>query len=140
MLSALPAEDAPCISAKTGLNVEQVLAAIVDMVPPPKGEINRPLKALIFDSVYDNYKGALSYVRVVDGIVKPGMRIRYMATGNEFEVTEVGVFSPSLQPIDALEAGEVGYISASIKNVHETEGRRYHNRCPESGGRAPARI
>ena len=115
----LPAEDAPCISAKTGLNVEQVLAAIVDMVPPPKGEINRPLKALIFDSVYDNYKGALSYVRVVDGIVKPGMRIRYMATGNEFEVTEVGVFSPSLQPIDALEAGEVGYISASIKNVRE---------------------
>ena len=117
----LPAEDAPCISAKTGLNVEQVLAAIVDMVPPPKGEINRPLKALIFDSVYDNYKGALSYVRVVDGIVKPGMRIRYMATGNEFEVTEVGVFSPSLQPIDALEAGEVGYISASIKNVRETK-------------------
>lgn len=91
------------------------------MVPPPKGEINRPLKALIFDSVYDNYKGALSYVRVVDGIVKPGMRIRYMATGNEFEVTEVGVFSPSLQPIDALEAGEVGYISASIKNVRETK-------------------
>ena len=117
----LPAEDAPCISAKTGLNVEQVLAAIVDMVPPPKGEINRPLKALIFDSVYDNYKGALSYVRVVDGIVKPGMRIRYMATGNEFEVTEVGVFSPSLQPIDALEAGEVGYISASIKIVRETK-------------------
>ena len=117
----LPTEDAPCISAKTGLNVEQVLAAIVDMVPPPKGEINRPLKALIFDSVYDNYKGALSYVRVVDGIVKPGMRIRYMATGNEFEVTEVGVFSPSLQPIDALEAGEVGYISASIKNVRETK-------------------
>lgn len=117
----LPAEDAPCISAKTGLNVEQVLAAIVDMVPPPKGEINSPLKALIFDSVYDNYKGALSYVRVVDGIVKPGMRIRYMATGNEFEVTEVGVFSPSLQPIDALEAGEVGYISASIKNVRETK-------------------
>ena len=117
----LPAEDAPCISAKTGLNVEQVLAAIVDMVPPPKGEINRPLKALIFDSVYDNYKGALSYVRVVDGIVKPGLRIRYMATGNEFEVTEVGVFSPSLQPIDALEAGEVGYISASIKNVRETK-------------------
>ena len=117
----LPAENAPCISAKTGLNVEQVLAAVVDSVPPPNGDINKPLKALIFDSVYDNYKGALSYVRVVDGIVKPGMKIRYMATGNEFEVTEVGIFSPTLMPIDALEAGEVGYISASIKNVRETK-------------------
>ena len=117
----LPAENAPCISAKTGLNVEQVLAAVVDIVPPPNGDINKPLKALIFDSVYDKYKGALSYVRVVDGIVKPGMKIRYMATGNEFEVTEVGIFSPTLMPIDALEAGEVGYISASIKNVRETK-------------------
>lgn len=117
----LPAENAPCISAKTGLNVEQVLAAVVDTVPPPSGDINKPLKALIFDSVYDNYKGALSYVRVVDGVVKPGMKIRYMATGNEFEVTEVGIFSPTLMPIDALEAGDVGYISASIKNVRETK-------------------
>ena len=117
----LPAENAPCISAKTGLNVEQVLAAVVDTVPPPSGDINKPLKALIFDSVYDNYKGALSYVRVVDGVVKPGMKICYMATGNEFEVTEVGIFSPTLMPIDALEAGEVGYISASIKNVRETK-------------------
>ena len=117
----LPAENAPCISAKTGLNVEQVLAAVVDTVPPPNGDINKPLKALIFDSVYDNYKGALSYVRVVDGVVKPGMKIRYMATGNEFEVTEVGIFSPTLMPIDALEAGEVGYISASIKTVRETK-------------------
>ena len=103
----LPAENAPCISAKTGLNVEQVLAAVVDIVPPPNGDINKPLKALIFDSVYDNYKGALSYVRVVDGVVKPGMKIRYMATGNEFEVTEVGIFSPTLMPIDALEAAMV---------------------------------
>ena len=117
----LPAENAPCISAKTGLNVEQVLEAFVDIVLPPNGDINKPLKALIFDSVYDNYKGALSYVRVVDGVVKPGMKIRYMATGNEFEVTEVGIFSPTLMPIDALEAGEVGYISASIKNVRETK-------------------
>ena len=117
----LPAENARCISAKTGLNVEQVLEAVVDIVPPPNGDINKPLKALIFDSVYDNYKGALSYVRVVDGVVKPGMKIRYMATGNEFEVTEVGIFSPTLMPIDALEAGEVGYISASIKNVRETK-------------------
>ena len=117
----LPAENAPCISAKTGLNVEQVLAAVVDIVPPPNGDINKPLKALIFDSEYDNYKGALSYVRVVDGVVKPGMKICYMATGNEFEVTEVGIFSPTLMPIDALEAGEVGYISASIKNVRETK-------------------
>ena len=117
----LPAENAPCISAKTGLNVEQVLAAVVDLVPPPSGDINKPLKALIFDSVYDNYKGALSYVRVMDGVVKPGMKIRYMATGNEFEVTEVGIFSPTLMPTEVLEAGEVGYISASIKNVRETK-------------------
>ncbi len=117
----LPAENAPCISAKTGLNVEQVLAAVVDLVPPPSGDISKPLKALIFDSVYDNYKGALSYVRVIDGVVKPGMKIRYMATGNEFEVTEVGIFSPTLMPTEVLEAGEVGYISASIKNVRETK-------------------
>lgn len=117
----LSAENAPCISAKTGLNVEQVLAAVVDLVPPPSGDINKPLKALIFDSVYDNYKGALSYVRVMDGVVKPGMKIRYMATGNEFEVTEVGIFSPTLMPTEVLEAGEVGYISASIKNVRETK-------------------
>ena len=117
----LPAEDAPRISAKMGTNVDQVLARVVELVPPPKGDREAPLKALIFDSVYDNYKGALSYVRVMEGRVAPGMRIRYMATGKEFDVTEVGVFTPALKSIEALEAGEVGYICASIKTVSETK-------------------
>jgi len=117
----IPAEDAPKISAKNGLNVEQVLAQIVDLVPPPTGDSEAPLKALIFDCVYDNYKGALSFVRVVDGSVRAGQRIRSMATGREFEVTEVGVFTPSLVPTEALSAGEVGYIAASIKSVAETK-------------------
>ncbi len=117
----LPAEDAPCISAKNGTNVEAVLAKIVEAVPPPQGDENAPLQALIFDSIYDNYKGALSYVRVKNGQVKAGMRIRSMATGKEFDVTEVGIFSPALKPTDCLRAGEVGYISASIKSVAETK-------------------
>ena len=117
----LPAEDAPLISAKNGINIDQVLAKIVDTVPPPTGDTEAPLQALIFDSIYDNYKGALSYVRVKAGIVKPGMRIRYMATGREFDVTEVGVFTPSLVPTDSLSAGEVGYIAASIKSVADTK-------------------
>ncbi|MGN0791801.1 MAG: translation elongation factor 4 [Christensenellales bacterium] len=117
----LPAEDAPLISAKNGINIDQVLAKIVETVPPPSGDTDAPLQALIFDSIYDNYKGALSYVRVKSGTVKPGMRIRYMATGREFDVTEVGVFTPSLVPTDSLGAGEVGYISASIKSVADTK-------------------
>ena len=116
----IPAEDAPRVSAKTGLNVEQVLARIVTDFPAPKGYTEKPLRALIFDSFYDNYKGALSYVRIMDGVVRAGDRIRFMHTGNEFDVTEVGVFSPSLKPTDELSAGEVGYISASIKSVAET--------------------
>ncbi len=117
----LPAEEAPCISAKNGLNVEEVLEQIVTQIPPPQGDANAPLQALIFDSIYDNYKGALSYVRVKEGTVKPGMRIRYMATGREFDVTEVGVFTPALMPCEELTAGEVGYISASIKSVADTK-------------------
>ncbi|MDD6887090.1 MAG: translation elongation factor 4, partial [bacterium] len=117
----IPAEDAPCISAKSGLHVEQVLAQIVDKVPAPTGDASAPLKALIFDCYYDNYKGALSYVRVVDGVVRAGDRIRSMATGNEFDVTEVGVFLPQLKPAAELSAGEVGYIAASIKSVAETK-------------------
>ena len=117
----LPAEDAPQVSAKTGLNVEQVLERIVTDFPAPTGEAEAPLRALIFDSYYDNYKGALSYVRIMDGVVRPGDRIRFMHTGNEFDVTEVGVFSPSLKSTKELSAGEVGYISASIKSVAETK-------------------
>ena len=117
----IPAEDAPQISAKSGLNVDTVLAQIVDAVPPPKGDADAPLSALIFDCFYDNYKGALSYVRVFNGTVRPGMRIRSMATGNEFDVTEVGAFTPVMRPTEELSAGEVGYIAASIKSVAETK-------------------
>ena len=117
----LPAEDAPLISAKTGLNVEDVLERIVSDIPAPRGDADAPLKALIFDSLYDNYKGALSYVRIVEGTVKPGDRIRFMHSGNEFDVTEVGIFNPRWQPVKELTAGEVGYISASIKSVAETK-------------------
>ena len=117
----IPAEDAPCISAKNGVNIEQVLAHIVERVPAPKGDPGAPLAALIFDCLYDNYKGALSYVRVKEGTVRAGDRIRSMATGNEFDVTEVGVFTPQLRPVEELTAGEVGYIAASIKSVAETK-------------------
>ncbi len=117
----IPAEDAPCISAKNGVNIEQVLAHIVERVPAPKGDPGASLAALIFDCLYDNYKGALSYVRVKEGTVRAGDRIRSMATGNEFDVTEVGVFTPQLRPVEELTAGEVGYIAASIKSVAETK-------------------
>lgn len=117
----IPADNAPFISAKTGLNVEAVLEQIAETVPPPEGDENRPLKALIFDCYYDNYKGALSYVRIFDGRVAPGMKIRSMATGREFDVTEVGIFSPQPKAVDELCAGEVGYIAASIKSVEETK-------------------
>jgi len=117
----IEAMNAPRISAKVGTNVPAVLAAIVELIPPPEGDPEGPLTALVFDCIYDNYKGALSYVRVFDGTVKEGMRIRSMATGHEFEVTEVGVFTPAPQPTDELTAGEVGYIAASIKSVAETK-------------------
>ncbi len=117
----IPADDAPCISAKNGVNIEQVLSAIVERVPAPKGDPEEPLAALIFDCLYDNYKGALSFVRVMDGTVRAGERIRSMATGNEFDVTEVGVFTPQMRPVEELTAGEVGYIAASIKSVAETK-------------------
>lgn len=116
----LPAEDAPMVSAKEGLNIESVLNAIVEQLPPPHGEENAPLKALIFDSMYDNYKGAICNIRVVDGKVSAGMRIRMMANGKEFDVTEVGVFNPNMTPVKELCAGDVGYLAASIKNVKDT--------------------
>lgn len=116
----IDAEDALLTSAKEGIGIEEVLEAIVNKIPPPKGDENKPLKALIFDSFYDNYKGAISFVRVVDGIVKPGMRIKMFSTGKVFEVTEVGMFRPNLYPVEELKAGEVGYIAASIKNVKDT--------------------
>ena len=117
----LEAMDAPRISAKSGLNVEAVLEEIVKKVPPPTGDENKPLKALIFDSFYDNYRGAISYVRLKEGKVKVGDTILMMSTGKTFTVTEVGYFRPgSYIPADVLKAGQVGYIAASVKNVSDT--------------------
>jgi len=117
----LDAEDAPLISAKEGIGIKEVLEAIAQRVPPPEGDEEAPLRALVFDSFYDNYKGVICYIRVKEGMVKPGMRIRMMATGKEFEVTEVGTFRPYLVPGDALLAGDVGYLTDSIKNVRDTQ-------------------
>ncbi len=116
----IPAQDAPCISAKSGLNVDQVLERIVSDVPAPSGDANAPLQCLIFDSFYDNYKGAVSYVRVKNGSVKPGEEILFMATGKKFVVTEVGYFGAGRYiPATELSAGEVGYIAASVKVVSD---------------------
>lgn len=116
----LDASDAPLVSAKEGINIERVIEAIIEKLPAPRGEEDAPLKALIFDSLYDNYKGAICNVRIVDGSVKAGDRIRFMSNGKEFEVTEVGVFAPGIYPVKELRAGDVGYIAASIKNVKDT--------------------
>lgn len=116
----LPADEAPAVSAKEGTNIEAVLEQIVEQIPAPSGDENAPLKALIFDSYYDNFKGAVSLVRIVDGKVKKGDKIKFFTTGKEFDVTEVGIFNPAAKECDVLMAGDVGYISASIKNVSET--------------------
>ena len=117
----LEAQDAPQISAKTGLNVEQVLEAIVEKIPAPDGDPEAPLKALIFDSLYDSYKGVIVFCRIMEGTVKKGTAIRMMATGAEAEVVEVGYFGAGqFIPSDELSAGMVGYITASIKNVRDT--------------------
>ena len=117
----LEAADAPQISAKTGLNVDEVLEAIVHKLPAPDGDENEPLQALIFDSVYDSYRGVIVFVRLMNGTVRKGDRIRFMATGAVEEVVETGYFAPGrMIPGDGLSAGEVGYITASIKNVRDT--------------------
>lgn len=116
----IPAENAPCISAKSGLNIEEVLERIVTDFNPPKGDINKPLKSLIFDSIYDNYKGAVSYVRVVEGSIKVGDEILFMGANKKSVVTELGYLEPGrYSPAEMLVAGEVGYISASIKNISD---------------------
>lgn len=117
----IPADEAPLISAKTGLNIEKVLEDIVKNVPCPKGDEDAPLKALIFDSYYDSYKGAVSMVRIFDGCVKVGDKIYFMQTKKDFEVTEVGIFNPNNTPVEKLSAGDVGYICASIKTVSDTK-------------------
>ena len=114
------ASDAPRISAKTGLNVEEVLEQIVTKLPAPSGDDNAPLKALIFDSYYDNFKGVICFVRIKDGAVKVGTKIRTFMSDKVFDVTEVGVFSPKMTPKAELTAGEVGYIAASIKSIEDT--------------------
>ena len=115
----IDAENAPMISAKTGLNIEQVLESVIKNIPSPDGDEEAPLKALIFDSYYDSYKGVVCIVRVIDGKVKIGDKIKLMATNKNYDVTEVGVFTPGILPIGQLSAGDVGYITASIKNVRD---------------------
>ncbi|WP_077867207.1 translation elongation factor 4 [Clostridium saccharobutylicum] len=115
----IDAEEAPMISAKTGLNIEDVLESVVKNIPAPEGDEEAPLKALIFDSYYDSYKGVVCIVRVVDGKIKVGTKIKLMATGKVYDVTEVGVFTPNVLPIGELSAGDVGYVTASIKNVRD---------------------
>lgn len=117
----LDAENAPLVSAKEGIGIEDVLSQVIELLPPPRGDYDKPLKALIFDSYYDSYKGAVSFIRVFDGKVKAGDKVRFFATGKEFDVTEVGVFTPRSVPVDELSAGDVGYLCASIKNVSDTK-------------------
>ena len=118
----IPAMDAPCISAKSGLNIEEVLERIVTDIPAPKGNVEEKTKCLIVDSYYDNYKGAVAYVRVMDGTVKVGDEIKLMATGKTFTVVEVGYFAPgSYMPVQELKAGDVGYIAASIKSLTDIQ-------------------
>lgn len=117
----LPADDAPCVSAKEGLNIQDVLEAIVKNVSPPQGEEHAPLKALIFDSFYDNYRGAMSYVRVMEGTLKKGNKMMMMSTGSKFEIIETGTFAPNWVESESLKAGEVGYVGGSIKTLSETK-------------------
>lgn len=117
----IPAEDAPEISAKNGINIEEVLERIITDIPAPAGDVNAPLKALVFDSVYDQYRGVIVLMRVFDGSIRKGSRVKMMATGKEFDVVEVGIFGPGrFLPVDELSAGMVGYFTASIKTVSDT--------------------
>jgi len=118
----LDAEDAPLVSAKEGLNIQSVLDAVVDKIPSPRGDETQPLKALIFDCQYDNYKGVIIFVRIVDGCVKVGDSIKMFETKDKtFDVTEVGFFAPAMRAVETLKAGDVGYVCASIKTVSDTK-------------------
>lgn len=116
----LDASEAVLTSAKAGIGIEDILEQIVEKVPAPAGDPEAPLQALIFDSLYDAYRGVIVYIRIVEGTVKPGQKIKMMATGKEFEVLEVGVFTPKAMPTDELTVGDVGYLTAAIKNVGDT--------------------
>ncbi len=118
-LLGVPAESVIRISAKSGLNVEQVLETIVQKVPPPKGEVDKPTRALVFDSHYDSYKGVICYVRVMEGIIRPSDTLRLMSTQVNVKPIEVGTFSPTMKPVSALKAGEVGYVATGLKTVHD---------------------
>ncbi len=115
----LDPEEAILASGKAGIGIEDILEAIVKKIPPPKGDENKPLKALIFDSYYDPYRGAVAFIRVFDGEIKKGTRIKLMSTGKEFDVVEVGTQTPKMTPVDSLKAGDVGYVAASIKDVRD---------------------
>ncbi|MFN3505399.1 MAG: translation elongation factor 4 [Caldimicrobium sp.] len=117
----LPADEALLVSAKLGIGIKEVLEAIVKKIPPPKGKKEAPLRALVFDSWYDPYLGVVVLVRVVDGKLYPGQRIKFLSTGKEFEITKVGVFAPEITSLDVLYAGEVGFIAAGIKEVREAK-------------------
>jgi len=117
----LDTTDAILASAKTGQGTEEILEAIVRKIPPPKGNLDNPLQALIFDSLYDSYKGAIPFIRVMEGSIKKGMEIKMMYSNKKFEVTEVGVFTPPMRIVDQLGPGEVGFVTASIKNVKDTQ-------------------
>lgn len=116
----LDASEAVLASAKAGIGIDEILEQIVEKIPAPTGDPDAPLKALIFDSLYDSYRGVVAYIRVVEGTVKPGQKIKMMATGKEFEVVEVGVFTPKPKLVDELTVGDVGFLTASIKNVSDT--------------------
>ncbi|WP_066155496.1 translation elongation factor 4 [Halalkalibacter krulwichiae] len=116
----LDASDAVLASAKNGIGIEDILEQVVEKVPAPTGDPEAPLKALIFDSLYDPYRGVVAYIRIVEGTVKPGQKIKMMATGKEFEVNEIGVFTPKAEKRDELTVGDVGFLSAAIKNVGDT--------------------
>ena len=117
---ALPASDACLVSAKQNIGIDELMEAIVGQIPPPKGDLNKPLRALIFDSRYDKYRGVVPFFRVVDGQVHKGDIVRMMSTGKEYQVDEVGIFTPGPRPAEVLKAGDVGYLVAQIRNIEET--------------------
>ncbi|MCR4782989.1 MAG: translation elongation factor 4, partial [bacterium] len=118
---ALPAEDALLVSAKQNIGIDELMEAIVKRIPAPKGAPDEPLRALIFDSRYDKYRGVMPFFRVVDGKVTKGDTVRMMSTGKEYLVDEVGIFSPALRPVEVLKCGDVGYLVAQIRNIEETQ-------------------
>ena len=120
LIGLMPDEIIPA-SAKSGIGIDEILQAVVDKIPPPSGDDNAPLRALIFDSHYDAYKGVIAYVKVIDGTVEPDARVRMMGTGKEAEILEIGVFKPVMTPVQSLTAGEVGYIATGLKVVRECQ-------------------